>query len=253
MSPFRAVEAVYFDLDDTLCAYWNASRAGLRRAFELHGPEGTTPEEMTAHWARVFRRFSPTVKDSDWYKDYLKTGEPTRVEQMRMTLLEAGVEDLDRAKLLSQVYAEERDRNLRLFEDALEVLEWAFERYPLGLITNGPADVQRQEISTLGIERFYRHILIEGEIGEGKPILAVFRRAEQFVGKRPEQMLFVGNSYGHDILPAIGAGWKTVWIRRDSDVPPSSALVGPEPIPDGSPQPDAIVGELRELIGLLSG
>ena len=42
------VRAVYFDLDDTLCAYWEASKFALRRAFEDHGPEGYTADEMSS-------------------------------------------------------------------------------------------------------------------------------------------------------------------------------------------------------------
>ena len=252
MDPFSTVEAIYFDLDDTLCAYWDASKAALRTAFEKHGPDGHTPEEMVGHWATVFRRFSPTIKGSDWYKNYLKNGEPTRVEQMRMTLAEVGNEDLGRARELSSCYANERDRNLKLFPEAADVLEWASNRFPLGLITNGPADVQRQEIATLRIEPFFNQILIEGEMGEGKPLERVFRRAEEFVKKSPEQMLFVGNSYGHDILPAIDVGWRTVWVRRPSDVPPSAGKAAtPETIPHDAPPPNAIVSDLAALKELL--
>jgi putative hydrolase of the HAD superfamily len=251
MDAFRTVEAVFFDLDDTLCAYWDASKIGLRKAFEQHGPPDFTVEEMIDRWAAVFRVFSPTVKDSDWYKDYLKTGEPTRVEQMRRTLLELGVDDPGRAAQLSQTYFEERDRHLELFPDAIEVLEVFQKRYALGLITNGPADVQRQEVATLGIEKYFDHILIEGEMGHGKPLEQVFRRAEELVRKQPEEILFVGNSYAHDVKPAIAAGWRSVWVRRPSDVPPSSDLTMPEPIPEGEPQPDATIGHLKELFELL--
>lgn len=251
MDAFSHVEAIYFDLDDTLCAYWDASKAALREAFERHGPPGHSVEEMFGHWAHTFRRFSPTVKDSDWYKTYLKFGEPTRIEQMRQTLAEVGVVDPERAKALSDAYAQARDRNLALFPDALECLEWLFRKYPLGLITNGPADIQRQEIVTLGIERFFRHILIEGELGEGKPSPAVFLRAERLVDKRPEQILFVGNSYRHDIQPAIEAGWKTAWIRRASDVPPSANGNEPEGLPEGAPEPDVTIHALAELLPML--
>lgn len=29
------VKAIYFDLDDTLCAYWDACKQGLRETFEI--------------------------------------------------------------------------------------------------------------------------------------------------------------------------------------------------------------------------
>jgi putative hydrolase of the HAD superfamily len=247
------VEAIFFDLDDTLCAYWEACKIGLCRALDAHGPEGFTSQEVIRAWAAAFREFSPTLKETGWYEGYLTSGEPTRTEQMRLTLLRLGIADEDLASKLSEAYRTERDKALRLFEESEEVLSVLQKRYPLGLITNGPADIQRQEIATLGIEDIFDPILIEGEMGEGKPLASVFRRAEKLVGKEPSQLLFVGNSYGHDIRPALDAGWRAVWVRRPTDVPPSAGPgpSRPEEMPKNAPPPDAIVQNLRELLPLL--
>jgi putative hydrolase of the HAD superfamily len=249
----RHIKAIYFDLDDTLCGYWEASKFGLRRAFEEHGPEGFTSDEMVQHWAAAFREFSPTLKQTGWYAGYLKAGEPTRTEQMRLTLLRMGIVDAERAERLSEAYMRERDQALRLFDDAIEVLDTLRGRYPLGLITNGPADIQRMEIATLGIEKYFDHILIEGELGEGKPKPSVFRRAEELVGCAPNEILFVGNSYAHDVEPAIAAGWHAVWVRRATDVPPSAGpgQSQPESKQEEAPDPDAIIGDLLDLLPML--
>ena len=162
--------------------------------------------------------------------------------------------DEELAKQLSETYARERDGALELFEDTVEVLEELKPRYPLGLITNGPADIQRQEIETLGIGRYIDHVFIEGEMRFGKPEPEVFRRAEAAVGFSGPEILFVGNSFAHDIRPAIEAGWRSAWIRRPTDVPPSAAPGGSpvEQAPEGAPEPDVVIGELRELLPLLT-
>lgn len=251
---FSGVRAVFFDLDDTLCAYWEAAAVGLQRTFEIAGPDGISADDMVSHWASAFRKFSKTIKGSGWYEGYLKSGEPTRIEQMRLTLLEAGIDNPELARKLSDTYYVERDKALCLFPESLEVLKFCEYRYPLGLITNGPADIQRQEIETLKLEPYFKHILIEGEMGEGKPLPSVFRRAEALAGYPSDAMLFVGNSFNHDMAPAMEAGWKTAWIRRPSDVPPSSKgeTNVPEPIPTDRRLPDLIIGDLRELIPHLS-
>jgi putative hydrolase of the HAD superfamily len=245
----RGIRAVYFDLDDTLCGYWDASKLALHQTFVQHAPEGRTPEEMVQAWATAFRSFAPNLKKTGWYAGYLLKGEPTRTEQMRRTLAEIGIVDEERAQALSETYMRLRDGNLRLFSDALEVLTDLKARYPLGLITNGPADIQRQEIATLGIESFFDHFFIEGELGEGKPKPAVFERATQAMGCAPEEILMVGNSFAHDVVPALAAGWHAIWIRRASDVPPSATH--PEIPPEGAPIPDAVVGSLTEVRALL--
>ena len=83
---FADVKVVFFDLDDTLCAYWAAAKKGLRLAFEDHQEHGKKTDEMIGHWAEAFREFSPTIKDTHWYSKYLESGETTRVELMRRVL-----------------------------------------------------------------------------------------------------------------------------------------------------------------------
>jgi putative hydrolase of the HAD superfamily len=240
------VKAIFFDLDDTLCAYWEASKIGLRSAFENHGPAGHTADELLQSWAAAFREFSPTLKQTGWYEGYCVSGEPTRTEQMRLTLERLGINDAEMANNLSNAYREGRNNALRLFPEAVEVLQTLQRQYPLGLITNGPADIQREEIATLHIAHYFDHIFIEGEMMEGKPLQAVFRRAEAAVGLQPYEILFVGNSYGHDIKPALEAGWHAIWVKRDTDVPPSRSKG--EDKPAGDPEPDLTVDDLRDVL-----
>ena len=248
------IRAVFLDLDDTLCAYWDASKAALKETFSKHAPHGISGEVMTAAWAEAFRKFSPTLKNTDWYPIYLKEGGVTRIEQMRLALLELGHDDLDRAKALGDSYGFLRDRNLALFPEALEVLDTLKAKYPLGVMTNGPADIQRQELQTLGIEHYFDVFLIEGELGFGKPDPRVYQSgfdqmAAKLPGLRPEEILMIGNSYRHDILGAMEAGWQTAWVRRPSDFAPSAHE--PESKPEKAPGPTYEIGDLRELFDYL--
>ena len=253
-APFREVRGIYFDLDDTLCGYWDASKAGLRAAFEAHPIEGVELEEAVRGWAGAFREFAPTLKTTGLYEHYLKEGGVTRREQMRRMLVALEREDDEHADRLSEAYGHHRDANLKLFPDAIEVLTELKARYPLGLITNGPADIQRQEIATTGVGDFFGPVFIEGEVGFGKPVPEVFKRAANAMALRPAEILMVGNSLAHDILPAVKAGWRTAWIRRETDVPPSAdveARGGLEPIPTSGPLPDVTIENLSELLPFL--
>lgn len=245
----EGVRGIYFDLDDTLCGYWQASKRALAETFATHGPEGYTAEELTKAWASSFRLFSKEIKGSDWYTTYLQRGEPTRAEQMRRMLHALGIEDEARVAVLSESYGRLRDQYLTLFPEALEVLDKLRNEYPLGLITNGPADIQRQEIATLGLGHYFDVILIEGELGEGKPHERVFREAQALMHLEAGELVMIGNSYRHDIQPAIEAGWKTVWIRRPTDIPPSAGdRIGPEELPPGAKPPTMTISDLRELL-----
>lgn len=248
---FAGVKVIYFDLDDTLCAYWDAAKKGLRLAFEDHPEHGKTADEMIAHWGEAFREFSPTIKDTHWYAKYLESGETTRVELMRRVLERAGNFDEGLAERLSHTYYVERHAALELFPEVLPVLETLHQHYKMGLITNGPADIQRQEIETLHIGRYFDYVLIEGEMGVGKPDPFVTRTAEELSGCSGSEILFVGNSFKHDVVPAREAHWRHAWIRRPSDVAPTSTTGVPEPKPEGAPEPELTITDLRELLPAL--
>lgn len=252
---FADVRAVVFDLDDTLCGYWDACKIALRETFGTHGPEGHEVEDLVCRWAEAFRGFAPNLRSLGLYEGYLKSGAHTRAEGMRRMLGLLELEDEELALRLGEHYAERRNANLALFPDAQTVLDRLKEAgYPLGLITNGPADVQRQEIAILNLAHYFDLILIEGEQGYGKPDPRVLKGATAALGFEPEQILFVGNSYRADIEPSIAAGWRTAWIRRPSDVPPSADPREPglpESLPEGSPAPDVEIAKLSELLPLL--
>ena len=245
---FAEIKAIYFDLDDTLCAYWNAAKIGLRRAFEDHPEHGQSVERLLEEWAIQFSAFVETIGKTHWYEKYRLSGEITRVELMRRMLEGVGVYNDELAYRISNTYYVERHAALELFPEAMEVLEKLHGNYPLGLITNGPADIQRQEIQSLNIGKFFDHVFVEGEVGFGKPDERIFKMAEESVGCSGSSILFVGNSYKHDILPAQQFGWKTVWVRRESDVAPSSRTGKPEELPEGAAPPDLIIEDLRELL-----
>ena len=253
MADFSSVRAIYFDLDDTLCGYWDASKKGLRKAFGEHGPEGLDVEEMVREWSAAFREFAPSLKRTGWYEGYLQSGEATRTESMRLALMRMGVDEPERARKLSEAYLQHRHYALSLFPEAREVLNSLRGRYPLGLITNGPADIQRMEIEGLGIGTYFDNVFIEGELGFGKPKPEVFERAAAAVSCSPDELLFVGNSYAHDIAPALAAGWFAAWVRRPSDVPPSSGpeKTEPEEKPEGGADPHMVINNLRQLLPLL--
>lgn len=232
-------KAVFFDLDDTLCAYWAASRLGLRLTFDEHELPGGTDAAIRA-WRSVFSSFSPEIKTDRWYQRYLESGEATRTEHMRRMLETLGAPNDAVAAKLSARYAELRDINLEAFPETYACLDFLEPRYVMGLITNGPADVQRQEIATLDIEKYFDHILIEGELRIGKPHQQVFDEAAKRCAIEPESMLFVGNAFEHDVQGAKNAGWKAIWLNRAA-----------EPNPGGEPQPDATVDNLWGVVDWL--
>ena len=125
-----------------------------------------------------------------------------------------------------------------------DLLTRCADRYLLGIITNGEGDYQEGKVRALGLRRWIpdSHIIISGRVGIEKPAEQIFRIAQERLGTRPQEMVFVGDSLYNDIAGAKLAGWHQIWINRR----------GLEPGPD-QPKADVEVRPEQELGQVLLG
>jgi putative hydrolase of the HAD superfamily len=87
-------------------------------------------------------------------------------------------------------------------------------RRPLGIITNGPAEVQRDKVDLLDIRHLVDFVIISGEFGVSKPDPAIYAEALNKAGASAHDTVFVGDSAEHDIAGAHASGLRTVWVNR---------------------------------------
>ncbi|GIV08499.1 MAG: haloacid dehalogenase [Fimbriimonadales bacterium] len=232
------IRAVGFDLDDTLCVYMPVAVQARLQIFETHlAPRVNLPiEVIDQHYRRAFKSLLEEIHTDRWYPLYLKEGRATRTEAFRRLLQSLNLDSDGLAEQISEEYAALRESMLHLHEEALEVLHALRQRYPLFVITNGPALEQRRELQTLGIEPLFDLVAIEGEVGVGKPYQPIFEFVQSQLRLPGEQILFVGNSWEHDVMGALNAGWQAAWVNREG-------------LP--CPQPDSPVPMLTNLKLLL--
>lgn len=204
--PFEPVPtALLFDLDDTLCDYAGARAARLRIAFGL----GTG--ELSADPAILDRMIEDSIRMH-----------PHGVEHFADLFHHYNVQDATAAQVAADWYTANRFHGLELFPEAVAVLRAVRDtpgapgmaRRPVGIVTNGPAEVQRAKVELLDIGRLADIVLISGEFGVAKPDPEIFREALRKMGVSAEEAIFVGDSAEFDIAGAHGAGLRTVWVNR---------------------------------------
>jgi putative hydrolase of the HAD superfamily len=108
--------------------------------------------------------------------------------------------------------------NCRLIPGTMELLGELAERYPLGMVTNftdGPA--ARKIIDLLGLNPFFRHVFVSGELGYRKPHPSLFERLVRALGVSAEEVLFVGDDLETDVRGARDAGLQA--CRPDAPLP----------------------------------
>jgi HAD superfamily hydrolase (TIGR01549 family) len=125
-----------------------------------------------------------------------------------------------------------------LAPEAEPTLAHLAERYPLGIITNGPSDAQHAVIAALHLERFFRWRIVSGDatVGIRKPQRGIFDLACAMSASQPERIWYIGDSLVNDIAGATGAGWRTCWISA-----PDARIAA------GRPAPDARIARLDDL------
>lgn len=226
------IKAILFDVDDTL---YDLSLPFKETFWEVFPGESIDLEGA----------FLASRKYSDMIYDRSLKGEISMEEMYIYRLGNAfrdygKIIDGETALRFQSVY-EKKQQAISMTEDMERLLEALSGKTTLGIITNGPSEHQRDKIRALAVERWIpmERIWISGDLGVGKPEKGIFTAAQTKLGLEPEEICYVGDSYGHDMVGAGSVGWKTVWFNHR------------ERRAAGELRPDYEVRTEADLIGLL--
>jgi HAD superfamily hydrolase (TIGR01509 family) len=236
MPRWRRLEAVLFDLDDTLANERDAVQSALNEAVRnvVHSPTIDGPA-VHASLKSLF-----TTEDQPSFPDWVLLS--TRPEPWSAALRNCGVEDPEAGKELHRQLHDGFIERISLSEGARETLERVGARYALALMTNGPAPLRRAELDHLGITDYFEAIVISSEVGFTKPDPQFFMQALVDFGCRAGDAVMVGDDPFEDVIGAKATGLKSVWFN-----PRVASL------PDDTPAPDVeirLLSELPEQLGM---
>ena len=199
---------VLFDLDDTLGDYASARVSRLRRAFSPH-LEAT---EVADREETIARMIAASIGLSPHGCEHF----PSLFEQF-------GISSPDAATVAAEWYRRNRLFDLRLFDDAISTLSAvryvaapSGARVPrrLGIVTNGPPDVQREKVALLGLTELVDFVLISGEVGFEKPDPRIYAEALRHGRALVDEAVFIGDAPQFDILGAHNSGMRSIWVNR---------------------------------------
>lgn len=203
------LEAVTFDLDDTVLRYERSPGDVLQLAFETLAIEPLfTVEEYYAH----FDKFARTCDSMD----------ELRSECFAALARENGYEARLGRKVAAAFSAERDQSNVELVPSAAAVLDEFSRKYRLAVVTNGARDAQRRKMDAVELERWIDAVVVAGHDVPPKPSPDPFERAIRSLDVSPETTVHVGDSLETDVRGATAAGLDSVWVSPD---PGSSADV----------------------------
>jgi putative hydrolase of the HAD superfamily len=199
-------------------------------------------------WQHVCAHFAPRLGDvskedlltaitrcARWYwsdLDRHRTGrldmQRARRDIVRAAFAQLHLEGMSVADELADRFTALREEWVRPFDGAREALAAFRDRGArLGLLTNGSSEFQRRKIERFDLARFFEVILIEGELGFGKPDHRVFHRALAELRVTPSETWMIGDNLEWDIAPAQQLGILDVWVDHAGTGLPSDSSITP--------------------------
>ncbi len=197
--------AVFFDADDTLFDYPSAERAALLAChwhFAVPGDEEDFLAAYRRHNHDVWREFERGEIDQALL----------RVERFRRLAGELGLAALPLDRI-SAMYLEELSNQAQLLGGALDLVQRLSREYPLALITNGIASVQKRRFAASPILPYFQAVVISEEAGVAKPDPRIFTPALDKLGVEAGDVLYVGDSVTSDMAAARNAGMDFCWLN----------------------------------------
>jgi len=231
-------KGIMFDLDDTITTFnsvvvptWKkickiyANRYGMLNEGELYK---NIRETANWYWS-----------DKRRHKEGRLNIENTRRMLLEITFKKMEINDISLAHEIADMYSKERVEAIDFFPGAEDTLKYLNEQnIALALVTNGQSQKQRTKIQRFRLERFFSIILIEGELGYGKPNEAVFLRALDELNLDPESVWFVGDNLEWDVEGPQKLGIFGIWNDYGKQgLPLSSKII-----------PDRIITNISELV-----
>ncbi len=194
------IQAVGFDLDDTLYDHAEFVRGAYRQVAAAAARLGLAEEEffqeIYSNWQEL------TSRCSHIFSDALRRRDGFSPEAERSLL---------------RAYRSYRPAVLHPLPGVVSGLEALREAgLGLGVLTDGQPALQRHKLAALGLKPFFRVVVITGDWGPDlyKPHAKGFRRLAGELGVEPQNMAYVGDNPMVDFAAPKRLGMLTLRIKR---------------------------------------
>ncbi len=218
----RNLDAIFFDIDDTLFSttvFADKARRGAIDAMIRAGLRATRDDCMR-ELEEVLVEFS-----SNYGNHFDKVIERLPAEAStglnRAVLVAAGV----------VAYHDTKWRELQVYDDVYEVLKWLSGQPVIrGIISHGITVKQAEKLVRLSVLEFLtpNAIFFTDQVGFSKPNPKLYRRVLKRLDLDPGRCIYVGDNPTHDIDPCNREGWITVRCRRSGRYSEDQGATAPQ-------------------------
>ena len=236
-----SLQAILFDIDDTLFSTTEFARRARRNAVEAMIERGLKLDAEV-----VLRELDEVI--SEFGSNYAH-----HYEKLLQRLPSEALAGLNPSLVISAgivSYHDTKFQELKPFEDVAPLLTDLREAgLRLGVVTHGWTVKQAEKLVRLRLLRYFDPlaVIISEQVGISKPNPKLYAKALRALDLPAGEVLYVGDNPTHDIAPPQSLGMPAVWIKR----------AGKHGLEGTGIQPDHIVEDfsglrtvLREVYGI---
>lgn len=222
---------IFFDLDNTLMDFSNASKKAFSSAFLEYGLR-----EEKGHY-EVYEEANHAVW-KDFENDEIDAL-TLRKKRFDDFFLAANIKGIDSWEF-SKIYLNYLVEHSFMLDGAIDLLESLKGKVKKAIITNGLKEVQRPRLKRLDIEKYFSVIVVSDEEGVSKPNPAYFDIVMNACGNpAKDRVLIIGDSLNSDMKGGIQYGIPTCWCNLFGQVNTTNL------------EPSFEINRLDEILGLL--
>ena len=231
-------KGILFDLDDTIIAFESVADTAWEDVAEMYYKE--------CHLTDSKELVNAILEARNWFWSDKARNQKARLDLnqarkdvVHIALEKLGIHDSVITDKISDTYSNHRTTLIQFFPKAEETLNYLKEnKVSLALMTNGEAVYQRNKVERFNLEQYFDVILIEGEIGFGKPDKRIYHLAIEGLNLDPSDLWAIGDNLEWDVWGPQQMGIFSIWNDyKKRGLPESSNVV-----------PDRIINSISELM-----
>lgn len=231
--------AILFDLDDTLISFEGVSGPAWEKCCNDFIQNHTLQISIHDFLTKLNKIRKWYWSDSKRHKVGRENLRNARREIVKLTLKEFSITDDELSNELADNYSAYQNSLICLFPSTFDTLNNLKARgIHLGLITNGTSEGQRAKLNRFNLTGFFDVVLIDQEVGFGKPDIRIYELALNYLKLSHTDVWMVGDNLIWDIQSPQSLGIYSVWHDyKRAGLPKETSVI-----------PDLTIRDLSELL-----
>ena len=214
------IKHIFFDLDHTLWDFEKNSSLTFKFLLNKYNIDIDLKDFLKIYMPINFSLWN-LYRDDKITKEYLRHNRlKSAFEKLNINIKSSVIDDI------SDDYVKHLPDNNFLLQDAIEVLDYLFQKYTLHIITNGFTEVQNTKIINSNLKKYFTCIIDSETVGVKKPHSKIFQYAYDISkATNKNQCLMIGDNYEADVMGAIKNGFKAIHLNSNNESSHDNSII----------------------------